>query len=45
MKRILLTAILVGAMLLLLFLITGNFAPGDLDERAREALKYCRENG
>ena len=45
MKRILLTAILVGAMLLLLFLITGNSAPGDLDERAEEALEYCKENG
>ncbi len=45
MKRILLTAISIGAMLLLLFLITGNSVPRDLDERAEEALEYCRENG
>ncbi len=45
MKRILLTAISIGAMLLLLFLITGNSVPRDLDERAEEALEYCKENG
>lgn len=45
MKRILLTAISIGAMLLLLFLITGNSVPRDLDKRAEEALGYCKENG
>ena len=45
MKRILLTAISIGAMLLLLFLITGNSVPRDLDERAEEALEYCKKNG
>lgn len=45
MKRILLTAISIGAMLLLLFLITGNSVPRDLDGRAEEALEYCKENG
>lgn len=45
MKRILLTAISIGATLLLLFLITGQLTPKDLDERAEEALEYCKENG
>ena len=31
--------------LLLLFLITGHSTPKDLDERAEEALEYCKENG
>ena len=31
--------------LLLLFLITGQSTPKDLDERAEEALEYCKENG
>ena len=31
--------------LLLLFLITGHSKPRDLDERAEEALEYCKENG
>lgn len=45
MKRILLTAISVGAMLLFLFLIIGNSVPRDLDKAAEEALKYCKKNG
>ena len=45
MKRILLTAISIAALLLLLFLITGQSTPKDLDERAEEALEYCKENG
>ena len=31
--------------LLLLFLITGHSKPRDLDERADEALEYCKKNG
>lgn len=45
MKRILLTAISIAAMLFLLSLITGYSTPKDLDERAEEALEYCKENG
>ena len=45
MKRILLTAISIAALLLLLFLITGHSTPKDLDERADKALEYCKENG
>ena len=45
MKRILLTTISIAALLLLLFLITGQSIPKDLDERADEALEYCKENG
>ena len=45
MKRILLTAISIAALLLLLFLITGHSTPKDLDERAAEAFEYCKENG
>ena len=45
MKRTLLTAISIATQLLLLFLIIGHSAPKDLDERADEALKYCKENG
>ena len=44
-KRILLTAIFIGVQLLLLFLIIGNSIPRDLNERAKEALEYCNENG
>ena len=44
-KRILLTAISLAAMLFLLSLITGHSTPKDLDERAEEALEYCKENG
>ena len=42
-RKILLTAISVGALLLLLFLITGHSTPKDLDERAEEALEYCKD--
>ena len=45
MKRILLTAISIASLLLLLSLITGHSTPKDLDERAGEALDYCKENG
>lgn len=45
MKRILLAAISLATLLLLLFLITGQSTPKDLDERAEEALEYCKENG
>ena len=45
MKRNLFIAISLSIMILLLLLISGNSTPRDLDERAREALKYCRENG
>ena len=45
MKRTLLIVALSSAFLLLLFHITGNSTPRDLDERAEEALEYCRENG
>ena len=44
-KRIILTTVSIGTILLLLFLITGNSTPKDLDERAEEALEYCKENG
>ena len=33
------------AVIFLFFLITGNYVPRDLDERAEEALGYCKENG
>ena len=33
------------AFLLLLSLIIGHSVPLDLDERAEEALEYCKENG
>ena len=45
MKRNLFIAISLSIMILLLLLISGNSTPRDLDERAREALKYSRENG
>lgn len=45
MKRPLFIFTSLAASLLLLFLITGNSVPRDLDERAEEALEYCRENG
>lgn len=45
MKRILLTAISIAALLLLLSLITGHSNPKDLEERADEALEYSKENG
>lgn len=45
MKRTLLTAISIVSLLLLLFLTTGHSTPKDLDERAEEALEYCKENG
>ena len=45
MKRILLTAIFIGVLLLLLLLVTGNSVPRDLNERAKEALEYCKEYG
>lgn len=34
-----------AAFLLLLFLIIGHATPKDLDERAEEALEYCKGNG
>ena len=34
-----------AAFLLLLFLIIGHATPKDLDERAEEALEYCKETG
>ena len=45
MKKLLLTAISMAALLLLLFLITGHSTPKDLDERAEEAKEYCKGNG
>lgn len=45
MNRILLISTLSVVCLLLLFLIIGNSTPKDLDERAEEALEYCKENG
>lgn len=45
MKRNLFIAIFLSIMILLLFLIIGNSTPKDLDERAEEALEYCKENG
>ena len=45
MKRILFTAISLAALLFLLSLITGHSTPKDLDDRAEEALEYCKENG
>ena len=44
-KRILITAISIATLLLLLSLITGHSTPKDLDERAEDALEYCKENG
>ena len=34
-----------SSFLLLLFLIIGHTTPKDLDERAEEALEYCKGNG
>ena len=45
MKRILFTVVAVGIFLLLLSIIIGHSTPKDLDERAEEALEYCKENG
>ncbi len=45
MKRPLFIFTSLAASLLLLFLITGNSVPRDLDKRAEEALGYCKENG
>ena len=45
MKSIFLTATLTAIILLPLFLIIGHATPRDLDERAEEALEYCKENG
>ena len=45
MKRILLTAISIGALLLLLFFAIGHSTPKDLNERAEDTLEYCEENG
>lgn len=42
-KQILLALLVVS--LLLVLLIIGNLTPNDLDERAEEALEYCKENG
>ena len=44
-KRYLNISTIMAVSLLLLFLITGNSVPKDLDERAEEALEYCKENG
>ena len=44
-KIILIVTTLSVAFLFLLFFITGNSTPRDLDERAEEALEYCKENG
>lgn len=45
MNRTLQMSIFVALILFLLFLIIGNSTPKDLDERAEEALNYCKENG
>ena len=45
MKRFLLTVVFIAVMLLLLPLITGYSTTKDLDERAEEAMEYCKENG
>lgn len=42
-KQILLALLVVS--LLLVLLIIGHSSPKDLDERAEEALEYCKENG
>ena len=43
MKSIFLTATLTAIILLPLFLIIGHATPRDLDERAEEALEYCKD--
>ena len=40
-----LTVVFIAVMLLLLPLITGYSTTKDLDERAEEAMEYCKENG
>ena len=45
MTRILLISIFSATFLLFLFLIIGHSTPRDLNERAEEALGYCKENG
>lgn len=45
MNRILLISTLSVVYLLLLFLTIGHSSPKNLDERAEEALEYCKENG
>ena len=44
-KRYLNISTIMAVSLLLLFLITGQSTPKDLDERAKEAMEYCKENG
>lgn len=44
-KRYLNISTIMAVSLLLLFLITGYSTPKGLDERAEEALEYCKENG
>lgn len=44
-KRYLNISTIMAVSLLLLFLIIGYSTPKDLDERAEEALEYCKENG
>ena len=44
-KRYLNISTIIAVSLILLFLITGHSTPNDLDERAEEALEYCKENG
>ena len=44
-KRYLYISTITAVSLLLLSLIIGHSTPKDLDERAEEALEYCKENG
>ncbi|MCM1223152.1 MAG: murein L,D-transpeptidase catalytic domain family protein [Lachnospiraceae bacterium] len=45
MKKPLLILTSLATLLLPLLLIIGHSTPKDLDERAEEALEYCKENG
>ena len=45
LNEVLKSSIFFIAVISFLFLITGLSTPKDLDERAEEALEYCKENG
>ena len=45
LNEVLKSSIFFIAVISFLFLITGHSTPKDLDDRAEEALEYCKENG
>lgn len=45
MWKLLVSACIAAVAVIFLFLLVGHSVPDDLDERAGEALEYCREKG